>query len=550
MNHANAQKTIAFIPLRTSDDDNALIDDGDYFIEAVNDKLNSVSSITVVPRISTLQYRGTNEDPDIIRKNLKADYLLDGSIRRENHTTNIWIELSSARANKVLWSKSYVWDKTQISQLSREIVRNVIENLGIKLTPENIKLIETEPSKNPDANFSFISANVISNDAWFYFNYGNKLIDSVSFNSAVKTYDKAIEYDSLFALAYARRAIATAWGYYVSQFDSTYIEKCKEDIDKALALNSNLSDAKIALGFYYYYCVNDFENALLSFKTAAEMDPGNYQPLFYMAIVYRKMGEWDKSQKLISKVIPFNPKEALFLTNIGLSYAYLHNFDSAIIFHQKAIDIMPEWSPPYKNKILAQLLKYGNTDEARRTLDRGIIETGEGMQEYKIQLDIIDGNYLEALQEVESADPSDFNNIAGKYIYMALINNNLNNPEVARIYYDSAKVILNSAIKNGLLSSNLYSALGLTLAGLDYKEEAISAGKMAVEAAKKNTMDESDMKLILAQIYTITGEYDTAIKSIEYLLNNPSCLSDKLLRLDPVWQSLYNQTKFKSLLNK
>lgn len=550
LNPANSSRTIAFIPLRTFNNDITLIDDGDNFIESINDKLNAINSFIVIPRISTLQYRNTEEGSDIIRKKLKANYLLDGSIRREDNKLTIWIELTAAKEKKALWSNKYIWDKNKISQISQKIVRDIAVSLDVKLTPEDIKLIETEPSKNPDANLNYISANVKSNDAWFYYNYGNKLMDSSSFNIAVKTYDKAIEYDSVFALAYARRAIATSWGYYVKQLDSTHIEKCKEDIDKALALDSNLNDARIALGFYYYYCKNDFENAIVNFKIAAENDPGNYQPLFYQAIVYRKMGKWKESQNLISRVIRFDPKEALFLTNIGLSYTYLHNYDSALIFHQKAIDIMPGWPSPYINYINSLLLKTGKTAEARIVLDTAISKTGEKLNEYKILLDIYEKKYGDALKTAEKSNPADFYIKANRYLYLALINNNLNNPEVARKYYDSARVSLNNDLISDPDNNEFFRAIGIAYAGLGNKLKAIEAGEKAVELKANSFMDESDMKINLAQIYAMVGEYDTALSIIEYLLINPSGLSVKLLQLDPVWKPLSNNPKFKSMLKR
>ena len=90
-------------------------------------------------------------------------------------------------------------------------------------------------------------------------------------------------------------------GFLCQQLDSTYIGKCKRDIDKALSLESDLPDAHIASGFYYYYCDEDFDKALIHFSKAAELDPGNYEPLFYMALVYRRMGYWKESQSLFTR---------------------------------------------------------------------------------------------------------------------------------------------------------------------------------------------------------------------------------------------------------
>ena len=546
----DSEKTLAFIPLRTSQNDTLLNSEGDYLIEAVNDKLNLIKSISVIPSISTHQYRNTEKSLDMIRKELKINYCIDGNMRWYGKEIQIWIELSTATDNKILWSNKYAWDKNQVAHYTREIVQVIAHYLDVKLSPEQEKQILTEPSTYPEANLNYISANIILKDAWFYINYGDRLLDSTSYSYAIEKYGKVIKEDSLFALAYAKRAIATSWGLHVRQLDSSYIEKCKKDIDKALSIDKDLVETQIALGFYYYYCDPDFDKALFYFNKAAEMDPGNYQPLYYLALVYRRMGKWKESQDLIYRVIRFNPKEALFLTNIGLSYTFLHKYDSALIYHQKAIDLVPGWPDGYKNKIETIILKNGKISLARTILDDAIRKTGETMIKYRILLNIYEKKYADALNEAKKSKLADYDIQAKKYLYLAKISTALNNVSDADKYYDSALVSLNLDLKTDPLNHVIHSLTGIAYAGLGNKIKAIMEGEKAITLIKNNKMDESDMKINLAQIYTMVGDYDNALAIIAYLLNNQSCFSERILQLDPVWKPLMDQPEFKTKIKK
>ena len=174
---------------------------------------------------------------------------------------------------------------------------------------------------------------------------GNIFPDSTNFRSAINFYDKAIESDPDFAMAYARRAIALSWGFHSNELDSTSIEKCWSDIRNASRINKNLTAILIAQGFYYYYCKTDYTNALINFNNASLEDPENYQPFFYMAMVYRAMGDWQKVHSFLNRVIEIEPQpeDPLVLTNIGLSFEYFHNFDSALMYHDKAINVNPKF---------------------------------------------------------------------------------------------------------------------------------------------------------------------------------------------------------------
>jgi len=547
LNLANSPKTIAVIPFTNPGNDYTLASFSVGSMDAIISKLQEIKSLTVRSRISSLQYMDTKEPLSKIRSELKINYLIDISVEGTKDNLKMWVGLTKTKRNEQLWAEQYNINERQLMPLFTEIVQVVARKLNVVFSPEEIRNIEQDLTKDPDAYINYLAGNARLLTAM-----GNKFLDTVSFVSAIQLYDKAIKYDQDFANAYARRALARSWGYATGQLTSIHIEKCLEDIEKAESINKELPDVYVAYGFYYYYCLKDYINALISFHTASIMDTEDYQPLFYMALVYRRMGDWEKSLKLIHKVIDFNPREALYLTNIGLSYNYMHDFDSALIFHQKAIDISPEWSAPYLNKIQTLLLKYGNTSAAHAVLDSAIRKIRGNMSEYEIILDIYDGRYADALARTLKSDSTDFAIKGSKYLYLANIYNLLNEPEVAEKYYDSAMVVLSLELLKDSTSSLFHSYLGVASAGKGNEEKAIIEGKKAValSAENKNKMEESDMLVNLALIYTMLGKYDDALYNLENSLENPSNLSIKLLQIDPGWKPLLDQPEFKNILKK
>ena len=94
------------------------------------------------------------------------------------------------------------------------------------------------------------------------------------------------------------------------------------------------------------------------------------------------------------------------------------------------------------------------------------------------------------------------------------------------------------------------SALGIAYAGLGRKQEAIRQGEVAVDLlpTSKDAMRGPYRLMDLAQIYTMVGDYDRAVKWLEYLLSIPSRLSKVLLRIDPTWDPLRNHPRFQKLV--
>ncbi len=101
---------------------------------------------------------------------------------------------------------------------------------------------------------------------------------------------------------------------------------------------------------------------------------------------------------------------------------------------------------------------------------------------------------------------------------------------------------------------SIHGYLGLAFAGLKNKDKAIEEGRKAVEMIGYENFDKSDMILNLAKIFTMTGEFEEAANTIDFLIRTPvkmpSCLSMELLNIDPVWKPLINSPEFKAMQRK
>ena len=547
----SVEKTIAVLPFEKwfSDKDYSYL--GDAVASQINSQLRVVREFYVISFNSTRRYTASGI-PSVkqIGKECGANILVQGSVELSNNNKDVTItvQLINTKNNNPIWDEKFKGELDSLQVIRSRIIIKIAQKLQILLSPEEIKQIQTGLTKSSDAYKNFLSANY-QEDAASLTLMGKKYQDSTSYELAIKMYDKAIRYDSAFALAYARRAITRSWAYYSGNLtDKGTVEKCKEDIEKALKIDPKSAEAQNAYGFYYYYCKNEYQKAIDCFKLASVLDPGNWQPLFYMAIVYRRIGEWTKSQTLLTKVLKYNPQDALILTNIGTSYSYLRDYDSALIFHEMAINIMPNWISPYYNKVLTLTLKDGTTGEARLFIDTASKKTGYRFQKERILLDIYDSKFKEALIKTELSDPSDFDDKGDKLLQYATIHDYLDHPEFAKIYYDSALAFYVKRLKVDHENATDYIQIGYAYAGLKEFSKAIEAGKKAIKFST-DILNKSDKLIELAEIYIMCGDYNNCFRQIDELLKNPSNLSVKLLMLDPVWKPIINKPEFIKLIN-
>jgi tetratricopeptide (TPR) repeat protein len=369
-------------------------------------------------------------------------------------------------------------------------------------------------------------------------------------------YEKAIEQDREYALAYAQLSRCHAmffWQYY--DHTPERVEMAEKSVRRALLLEPDLPQAHLALGHYFYQCKSDWEQALHEFSTALKGMPNDSDLLSYIGFVQRRQGKYTEAVANIKSAYEIDPRSNRIAISLGETLMYMRNYEEAMPYFDKTISRMPDATRPYGYKASTHLLWEGDTNKARAVVEKALKNVGSPEENpifnLLINLDVYDGEYQEALRRVslrnENIDTQDFfvplpMQIAHIYSYMK--------DDSAKKYYDESRKIIEDKIRKESDDGRLHSALGIAYAGLGRKEEAISEGRLAVKflPIEKDAMRGICRAADLARIYVMVGEHDLAVAQLDRLLSIPSELSSHLLRLDPSWDPLHKNARFKKLI--
>jgi tetratricopeptide (TPR) repeat protein len=237
----------------------------------------------------------------------------------------------------------------------------------------------------------------------------------------------------------------------------------------------------------------------------------------------------------------------------------LRKYSEAERCYERAISLAPDWPRPYAYKMQLYFLAEGSTKKARTVLNRALENIGTKEDVFIIfhwvLLEIFDGNYQKALDTLSvgssEAFETQFYFIPKAQLY-GQINGLMGDRQAEQAYYESARKILESKIKQQPEDARFHSALGIAYAGLGRKQDAIREGQLAVELLPVTKEAWKGLYRIadLARVYVMVGEYDLAIEQLEYLLSIPGELSIPLLRLDPAWNPLRDHPRFKKLIEQ
>jgi tetratricopeptide (TPR) repeat protein len=374
---------------------------------------------------------------------------------------------------------------------------------------------------------------------------------------AEQLFQKAITLDSNFAAAYANLSTIQSdmyWQYFERNEEN--LIQSKANAERALSLDPNLPGAHVAMGNYYYHGKLDYEPALREYNEAIGLQPNNADAYSGIGAVQRRQAKIQQAVISFRKVYEFDPRSFESPFELGNTYLLLREYEQAILMIDRAISLTPDVVDAYFYKAKTYLLMGGESKKARAVIEGALKrKIGEGTPHFNYALatcNILEGNLAGALNDL-----SGIGKMENQFIFkpeellVAQIYRFMKKDSLARKKYNSAIQILERKIAEHPEDSRLYSALGLTYAGLGRKADAIREGKRGIELLpiSKEAWRGSYRLFDLAQIYAMVGEQESALDAIEELLEKPTdALSVALIKNDPSWDSLRDNPRFQKLI--
>jgi TolB-like protein len=280
-------KGVALLPFEnlSPDPDNAYFADGIH--EEILARLATIHDLKVISRNSTQQYQNKSRNLHDIARQLGVSNILEGSVRREADQVRVNVQLISTQTNSYIWVDTYNRKLTDITAVESEIARGIAESLQVKLTAREAQALTVKPTNNPEAYDAYLRGLVFdartaySNDAQ---------------RNAITSYERAVQLDPGFALAWARLSRADAALYFI-RADQTPARRdvARRALENAQELSPNLPETQLALGYYQYWILRDYGLAKDTFARLSQILPGSSDILYALGLVIRRQGKWDES---------------------------------------------------------------------------------------------------------------------------------------------------------------------------------------------------------------------------------------------------------------
>ncbi|HXF49847.1 MAG TPA: hypothetical protein VNL73_10560 [Verrucomicrobiae bacterium] len=507
-------------------------------VDDISRNFEKVSAVGIISSTSSAQYKRTNKRPRQIGEELGVDYFLTGAIRWDTAgklaKIKIVPKLIRTSDETEFWRDSFEILDEELCSFPGTVVRQVTATLNVALLEPERRALESCPTGNIQAYEYFVKGNL-------YFQ--SRVLSPMQ--KAAQMYQKAIELDSNFVLAYCMlsRCLTEIFGHYLSDFQAP----AKQAADKATRLQSDLPEVHLALAAYYYH-IFEYDSATTHFSIASQGIPNNSDLWEEWGYMQRRQGLWHQAVANLERSLELDPRDIVVNLEIAKTFLFLRDYKKSENYLNRAIAVAPGGIQPYADKLVLYVIWQGSTQKARKVFRDAPKELG---LESHYLCDMIEGNYEKCFPKLTAADTA-FERRRDYFMANAFIFGLMNRIELMKTFYDSALMILQKQAPTRDGDPDFHAALSRAYAGVGHKEVAIREALKARELmpVSKNAVLAPTYIQNLAQVYTMVGEYDKAIDQLEYLFSIPSQISPALLRLDPMWAPLRGHARFQKLINE
>ncbi len=307
--------------------------DSEYLSDGLTDsiiyRLSQLPNLKISPRSSVFRYKGRETDPIKVGADLGVRAVLSGRITQRGDQLMISTELTDVRYNKLLWGEQYERRMSDLLQTQRDIAREIVDKLKLKVSGEERGLAKHYTESN-DAYQSYLKGR-------FYWNKRN----ADAFKKSIEYFNQAIERDPNFALAYTGLADTyVLLPIYAVASPRDSFPKAKAAAEKALEIDDTLAEAHTALAFALFTYDWNFPEANRQFQRAIELNP-NYATAhqWYGFHYLAGAGRFDEAIAEAKQALQLDPLSLIVNSDLGVTYIFARQYDKAIEQFRKTLEM-------------------------------------------------------------------------------------------------------------------------------------------------------------------------------------------------------------------
>ncbi len=545
---AISDKSIAVLPFENLSDDKANAFFADGIQDEILTRLAKIGTLKVISRTSTLRYASQPDNLRAIASQLGVANILEGSVQKAGDTVRINVQLIRADGDSHLWAETYDRKLDNVFGVESEVAKAIADALDATLTGADKAELARRPTTNADAWQANLRGLAL---------YDRPDIDQKDIIEAAKSFDQAVQLDPAFASAWAALAVADA-SLVFTEGDASAARRdaAKQALAQAVRLSPDSFETRRAQAYVIYFLEREYDGARTIFEQIRSMAPSDAEIPRALALIARREGHWDESDRLFAQALDLDPRNTKVLMWAADNRVAERQFPQALRLLDRMDDILPNDAGANSRRAgvylaMGDFVRVQDVLARIRSDDAILIE----FNLLRFQHRYADG-VTRMRKAVADSDPADPGAQSGAYYCLADFQRLAGDEAGAKVSYARSLADLNTALAAAPDSLTGISARAVIYANLGRRDEALRDARAAMAAlpAAKDALVGPYFEEALVRVQARLGNRDAAIAGLQHLLAIPYqgiynvALTPTTVALDPDFNALHDDPRFQALV--
>lgn len=513
-------------------------------------QLAKLRGLKVIARASVMHFEGPNRNLREIGEQLGTATALEGTVQRTAGILRMNVRLVDTRTAELLWTESYALEPAileDVFAVQAEIVKNVAATLDIRMQQSELARLGRQPTRSSKAYEFFLSGKRYAK--------GSDLLRDLP--AAVRQFERAVEEDPDFALAFAHLAIENIHMYWTMDHNVARREKAASAVQRALELQPELPEAHLAMAWFHYQGYLDYDAALRELEIAEQGLPGDADLLFTRSVIFTRMGKPEQALPSWERAVELDPRNPNLLRQFASALSRLRNYAMAEHYLDRIIEIAPDAVEARIEKSVIPWHRDGDATMYLQAIEGNpLLRPGQALLgEWSYAIEARD--YERALNALARTDTEVIQDSRLRYKPRALlygVTYDLAGQRALAIeQFELARAHLEDVLAMRDGDPRVMFTLAEALAGLEHAEAATRLALSAIEAmpAVVGASDAREFHLDAAMcVLARVGAIDAALEQLEIYLAGPGFWSIEGLVANPRLDPLRGDPRFTMLVEK
>jgi len=335
----------------------------EYFAEGLREEMITqlgrlcTNRLGIIARTSSSLIQRTATRIRDIGNALRADYVVEGSVRHDGDRARITVQLIESRGETQLWAESYERRLCDCFQVQSEVAAEIVRSLAVELLPVAAH-VPTAGSAHAGAHHAYLKGRY----------YWNKPADQ-GVREAIAFFQQAVDLDGQFAGAYAAlgRAQVSAVNYQVLAPRGT-LDDARRAATRALQLDPTDSEAHLTLAEVERILEWDWKGAEKGYRTALAFNPSSVAVHRHYGLYLAARRRVAEASASTERAYDLDPLCLEVNTNAAWVRFVARDYPPAIERCRHTLDMDPGYMSA-RRLLAAALMAAGRVDEASIELE-------------------------------------------------------------------------------------------------------------------------------------------------------------------------------------